>query len=114
MNINKSRQFSCNCHNICRGIECMARDFYQLGRFCLTSRPLFLKLMVGETKMPIYEYVSPSCEVKFEKMRPMSRSNEKADCPECKKESERVLSTFACCSADSPGMTQAIAGSCSS
>ena len=64
--------------------------------------------------MPIYEYVCPSCELKFEKMRPMSRSNEKADCPECKQESERILSTFACCSTDSSGMTSTIAGSGSS
>lgn len=61
--------------------------------------------------MPIYEYVCPSCDVKFELLRSMSRANEKAPCPECKKESARVLSTFACCSTDSSGMTSAIAGS---
>jgi putative FmdB family regulatory protein len=61
--------------------------------------------------MPIYEYVCPSCEKKFEMLRPMSRAAEKAFCPECKHEAERVLSTFACCTTDESGMTQAIAGS---
>ncbi len=60
--------------------------------------------------MPIYEYVCPSCDKKFEMLRPMSRANDKAACPDCKTESGRVLSTFACCSTDSSGMTQAIAG----
>jgi putative FmdB family regulatory protein len=64
--------------------------------------------------MPIYEYVCASCDTKFEMLRPMSRANEKAACPECKHESERVLSTFACCSTDSTGMTSSIAGSGSS
>ena len=61
--------------------------------------------------MPIYEYVCPSCELKFEMLRPMSRANEKAACPECKKEAERVLSTFACCSVSGSGETTPIAGS---
>lgn len=64
--------------------------------------------------MPIYEYVCPSCDLKFEMLRPMSRANDKAKCPECKTDSERVLSIFACCSTDETGMTSAIAGSGSS
>ena len=66
--------------------------------------------------MPIYEYVCPACELKFEMLRPMSRSHEKAACPDCKQESERVLSTFACCSMDESGMSSAIGGggSCAS
>ena len=60
--------------------------------------------------MPIYEYVCPACKLKFQMLRPMSRSNENAACPECKKESGRVVSSFACCSTDSTGMTSAIGG----
>ncbi len=61
--------------------------------------------------MPIYEYVCTSCDNKFEMLRPMSRADEKATCPTCRHEAKRTVSTFACCSTDSSGMTQAIAGS---
>ncbi len=61
--------------------------------------------------MPIYEYVCPSCDTKFEKMRPMSQADAKAECPKCRAASPRVLSKFACCSTDSSGVTSSIAGS---
>ncbi|MFC2020542.1 FmdB family zinc ribbon protein [Chloroflexota bacterium] len=65
--------------------------------------------------MPIYEYVCHDCDSKFEKLRPVSQSAEKAPCPQCQKEAERVLSTFACVSTDETGMPSAIGGgsSCS-
>ncbi len=61
--------------------------------------------------MPIYEYVCPSCESKFELLRPMSRANEKVSCPQCQQKAERVLSTFACFSTDESGMTSPVGGS---
>ncbi len=66
--------------------------------------------------MPIYEYVCPKCEEKFELKRPMSQSSEAAPCPHCRQSSARILSAFACCSTDSSGMTSAIGGggSCAS
>ncbi|NLE09195.1 MAG: zinc ribbon domain-containing protein [Dehalococcoidales bacterium] len=65
--------------------------------------------------MPIYEYVCSDCHSKFELLRSMSRADEKAECPQCKHNAERVLSKFACFSSDSSGMTSAVGGSsCSS
>ncbi len=64
--------------------------------------------------MPIYEYVCPHCEVKFEKLRPLSQAKESATCPECKEISERVLSVFASFSKDESGLTSPVGGnSCS-
>ena len=66
--------------------------------------------------MPIYEYVCSECNAKFELLRSMSKADDDADCPECSKKAERVLSKFACFSTDSSGMTSAVGGggSCSS
>ena len=66
--------------------------------------------------MPIYEYVCPACDVKFELLRPLSQAAEEADCPRCHCGAERVLSTFASFSKDAGGMTTPIAGgsSCAS
>lgn len=60
--------------------------------------------------MPIYEYVCSSCDTKFEMLRSMSKADEGAECPHCKHEAERALSTFACFSSDESGMTTAVAG----
>ena len=60
--------------------------------------------------MPIYEYVCPACEVKFELLRPLSQAGEKASCPHCHQNSERVLSTFACFSTDDSGLSSPIGG----
>ena len=61
--------------------------------------------------MPIYEYVCPDCEFKFELLRPVSQSTETATCPRCQKSAERVLSTFACFTTDESGVTSAVGGS---
>ncbi|MFC2041218.1 FmdB family zinc ribbon protein [Chloroflexota bacterium] len=61
--------------------------------------------------MPIYEYVCPGCECKFELLRPLSKSNEPASCPRCNKEAERILSTFACFSTSENGLTSPVGGS---
>ena len=60
--------------------------------------------------MPIYEYECPKCDSKFELLRPMSRADEKATCPECRSEAQRVVSVCCCATTDESGMTSAIAG----
>ena len=60
--------------------------------------------------MPIYEYVCPACEVKFELLRPFSQSGESASCPQCQESAERVLSTFACFTTDESGLSSMIGG----
>ncbi|MFC1988716.1 FmdB family zinc ribbon protein [Chloroflexota bacterium] len=82
----------------------------------LTCRFGRLKLDIGEAEMPIYEYICRDCDSKFEKLRPVSQSSEKASCPVCQKEAERVLSSFCCLSTDETGIPSTIGGgsSCSS
>ena len=60
--------------------------------------------------MPIYEYVCTSCEHLFERLRPMSRMDDEASCPECDGDSSRQLSVFAAFSSSSNGESGAIAG----
>ncbi len=65
--------------------------------------------------MPIYEYVCPGCECKFELLRPLSKFNEPASCPQCNKDAERILSTFACFSTSENGLPSPVGGnSCAS
>ena len=61
--------------------------------------------------MPIYEYVCPSCESRFELLRPLSQAREAAPCPGCQQSAERVLSTFACFSMGDSGVPSSIGGS---
>ena len=61
--------------------------------------------------MPIYEYVCPSCDLKFELLRSLSQSDEGTACPRCQNNAKRMLSTFACFSKDDSGMTSSIGGS---
>lgn len=60
--------------------------------------------------MPIYEYVCPDCRTKFELMRPISKSSEPADCPECHHKANRALSRFACHSVNAFGTAVPLAG----
>ena len=60
--------------------------------------------------MPIYEYVCPECNKKFELMRPISQSSEPADCPMCKHKANKALSRFACRSVNSFGTAVPLAG----
>ncbi|MFC1932504.1 zinc ribbon domain-containing protein [Chloroflexota bacterium] len=65
--------------------------------------------------MPIYEYVCPGCDFKFELLRPLSQATETASCPHCQESAGRVLSTFACFSTDESGLTSPVGGnSCAS
>ena len=61
--------------------------------------------------MPIYEYNCPTCQTKFEMLRPISQSDEKAECPTCGKLSVRAISRFSCLAKDDTGFTAPIGGS---
>ena len=68
--------------------------------------------------MPIYEYVCPECDTKFEKMRSFNQSDQPCECPSCKAAARRMLSTFAAFSSSMGGVPKAVSGtsgsSCSS
>jgi putative FmdB family regulatory protein len=68
--------------------------------------------------MPIYEYVCPECATEFEQLRPLSQSDQPADCPKCHKPARRKMSTFAAFSASLGGVPKTVPGaggsSCSS
>ena len=45
--------------------------------------------------MPVYEYVCPDCETRFEKRRNISDSDADIKCPECERpDPERQFSVF--------------------
>jgi putative FmdB family regulatory protein len=52
--------------------------------------------------MPIYEYSCSKCGLKFELLRAMSQSGERAPCPSCGGRAQRVLSLFSRSSEGSP------------
>ncbi|MSQ23432.1 MAG: zinc ribbon domain-containing protein [Chloroflexi bacterium] len=60
--------------------------------------------------MPIYEYYCPTCEIKFEKLRPMTASAEPAECPEGHQGAARVLSVFSAFGRGEDGEPMALAG----
>jgi len=66
--------------------------------------------------MPIYEYVCSDCNLKFERLRPLSQASEGVSCPRCQKKAKRVFSSFSSFTTDESGLTTRIAGSnpCSS
>ena len=43
--------------------------------------------------MPLYEYLCPTCNHKFEKLQSMSATG--ADCPNCEQPANRAISVFA-------------------
>ena len=59
--------------------------------------------------MPLYEYFCPSCETRFERLRPMTDGRQ-AICPSCATESPRVISLFAAFSKGPAGESMAVAG----
>ena len=44
--------------------------------------------------MPIYEYVCPACNKRFELLRSRSECNLGAQCPDCEASADRALSSF--------------------
>ncbi|PIU23317.1 MAG: zinc ribbon domain-containing protein [Chloroflexi bacterium CG08_land_8_20_14_0_20_45_12] len=63
--------------------------------------------------MPIYEYICPNCNSKFELLRSLSQANESASCPLCQNNAKRVFSCFSAFSEGHEGVSTAIAGSSS-
>ncbi len=61
--------------------------------------------------MPIYEFHCPSCQERFELMRPMSQASEKGGCPKCGQLAPRAISRFACLAKDDTGYTAPLGGS---
>ncbi|MDA1129236.1 MAG: zinc ribbon domain-containing protein [Chloroflexi bacterium] len=43
--------------------------------------------------MPLYEYLCPTCDHKFEKLQSMSATG--SDCPNCEQPAKRAISVFA-------------------
>lgn len=64
--------------------------------------------------MPLYEYVCPECQYKFEKIRPLSQADQPVPCPRCQGEARKVMSTFACFSKGTDGGMTAVSGGGSS
>jgi putative FmdB family regulatory protein len=60
--------------------------------------------------MPLYEYYCPQCETRFELLRPMSRSDDAATCPNGHEGAQRVVSVFSAVSKGAGGDTASIAG----
>ncbi|HHX66240.1 MAG TPA: zinc ribbon domain-containing protein [Chloroflexi bacterium] len=61
--------------------------------------------------MPLYEYVCPHCDIKFEQLRPFSKADAPARCPECGGEdTRRALSRFASFSRGSDGSVSSVGG----
>ena len=61
--------------------------------------------------MPLYEYMCPDCDVKFERLAPMAASPA-AECPTCGTRSDRTLSVLAVYSGGAGGEMAAVGGSC--
>ncbi len=60
--------------------------------------------------MPVYEYVCPSCKTDFELLRPITKMDEAAKCPDCEVISDRKLSVFASMLMGSDGAMLPMAG----
>lgn len=60
--------------------------------------------------MPVYEYYCKRCQQRFELLRPVSRMDDPAACPEGHGGATRVLSTFAAFSQGESGASEVIGG----
>lgn len=61
--------------------------------------------------MPIYEYLCPSCNSKFELRRSFSQADEAASCPSCHAIAKKLFSLFAAFSKSAEGESTSIGGS---
>lgn len=62
--------------------------------------------------MPVYEYYCRRCESKFEKLRPVSASEQAAECPAGHPGAARTLSLFATFSAGARAEAAPVSGGC--
>lgn len=61
--------------------------------------------------MPLYEYRCPHCEITFSLLRPFSKADAPAACPQCGgQDTKRAISLFAALSKSSDGSTKAVGG----
>ena len=60
--------------------------------------------------MPIYEYLCPSCNAKFELRRSFSEAGDDVSCPKCQTPARKLFSTFAAFSKGNGGESSSIAG----
>lgn len=61
--------------------------------------------------MPLYEYRCQDCQTAFELLRPFSRADEPAACPNCAGEhSQRAISRCAAFSRGADGSTSSVGG----
>lgn len=60
--------------------------------------------------MPLYEYVCRECEARFEELRPSSRMDDSARCPDGHNAGRRVLSTFAAMTTGANGEAEPVGG----
>lgn len=61
--------------------------------------------------MPIYEYICPKCNNKFELLCSIAKAEEDAHCPKCKTPSKRAISRFVSRAKDDLGYLSSMAGS---
>jgi len=62
--------------------------------------------------VPLYEYYCPQCSRKFELLRPLSRMDEPASCPQGHANGQRTLSVFAALTMTSEGEALELGGGC--
>lgn len=62
--------------------------------------------------MPLYEYFCPTCESKFEQLRPMSAASEPVRCPDGHDGARRLLSVFAAIGTSDTGQPMMLGGGC--
>ncbi len=58
--------------------------------------------------MPIYEYVCPDCDVKFDRLQPAGSAH--ALCPRCGMPSKKAISLFAAFATTDDGAASSVAG----
>ncbi len=64
--------------------------------------------------MPIYEYLCPECNSKFEELRPLSQADQPCECPQCHRPATRKMSVFSAFSASMGGVPKTVPGAGSS
>ncbi len=64
--------------------------------------------------MPIYEYRCLACDVRFDLMRPMSKADAMADCPQCGEPAGRCAALFAARRSNGRAVAGSEGGGCAS